>query len=54
MQVKTRIKQKQGMDEDIESLVQNQNLNLVNFPTRKITLQNKWVSMVKEEFGGNK
>ena len=42
------------MDEEMESLVRNQTWDLVDFPTGKRSLQNKWVYRLKEEEGGNK
>jgi hypothetical protein len=40
------------MKEEMESLVNNQTWDLVQFPTRKRALQNKWVYRLKEEDGG--
>ena len=54
MQVETRKKWEQGMDEEMDSLVINQNWDLVKLPTEKRVLQNKWVYRLKEEDGGNK
>ena len=54
MQVDTKKKWEQGMKEEIYSLVNNQTWELVQFPTGKITLQNKWVYRLKEEDGGKK
>ena len=54
MQVKTRKKWEQGMNEEMESLVRNQTWDLVDFPTGKRSLQNKWVYRLKEEEGGKK
>ena len=42
------------MDEEMESLVRNQNWYLVKFPIGKRALQNKWVYRLKEEDGGKK
>jgi hypothetical protein len=42
------------MKEEMDSLVNNQTWNLVQFPARKITLQNKWVYRLKQENGGKK
>ncbi|KAH9296719.1 hypothetical protein KI387_044747, partial [Taxus chinensis] len=42
------------MDEEMESLEQNQTWDLVKFPAGKRTLQNKWVYRIKEEEGGQK
>jgi hypothetical protein len=41
MQVDTKKKWEQGMKEEMDSLVNNQTWDLVQFPTGKITLQNK-------------
>ena len=40
------------MEEEMESLMHNQNWDLVKFPAGKTTLQNKWVYRLKEEDGG--
>ena len=48
MQVETRKKWEQGMDEEMDSLVRNQ----VKLPAGKRVLQNKWVYRLKEEDGG--
>ena len=50
MQVETRKKWEQGM----ESLVRNQNWDLVKLLAGKRELQNKWVYRFKEEYGGKK
>jgi hypothetical protein len=42
------------MKEEMDSLVNNQTSNLVQFPARKRALQNKWVYKLKEEDGGKK
>ena len=42
------------MNEKMDSLVRNQNWDLVHFPAEKRALQNKWVYMFKEEYGGKK
>ena len=42
------------MDEEMDSLVRNQNLDLVEFLAGKRALQNKWVYRLKEEGGGKK
>ena len=54
MQVETRKKWEKGMDEEMDSLVINQTWDLVQFPARKMELQNKWVYRLKEEDGGKK
>ena len=54
MQVETRKKWEQGLDEEMDSLVRNQTLDLVKLPTEKRALQNKWVYRLKEEDGGKK
>ena len=51
MQEETRKKWEQGMDEDMDSLVTNHTSDLVDFPSSKIALQNKWFYMLKEEDG---
>ena len=48
MQVETRKKWEQGMDEEMDSLVRNQTWDLVDFPAGKRALQNKWVYRLKE------
>ena len=42
------------MDEEIDSLVRNWTWDLVQLPTGKRTLQNKWVYRLKEEDGVKK
>jgi hypothetical protein len=37
------------MKEEMDSLVNNQTWDLVQFPTRKRALQNKWVYKLKEK-----
>ena len=54
MQVETRKKWEQRMNEEMDSLVRNQTLDLVKFPTEKRALQNKWAYRLKEEYGGKK
>ena len=54
MQVETRKKWEQGMDEEIESLIRNKTWYFVKFPARKRALENKWVYRLKEEDGGKK
>ena len=54
MQVETRKKWEQGMDEEMDSLVRNQTWDLVKLPIEKRALQNKWVYRLKEEDGGKK
>src|SRR5882762_6935949 len=54
MQVETRKKWEQGMDEEMDSLVRNQSWDLVKLPAGKRVLQNKWVYSLKEEDGGKK
>ena len=49
MQEETRRKWEQVMDEDMDSLVTNHTWVLVEFPTGKRALQNKWVYSLKEE-----
>ena len=52
MQVETRKKWEQGMNEEMDSLVKNQTWDLDEFPAGKRALQNKWVYRLKEEDGG--
>ena len=54
MQVETRKKWEQGMNEEMDSLVRSQTWDLVQFPAGKRALQNKWVYRLKEEDGGKK
>jgi hypothetical protein len=54
MQVNTKMKWERGMNEEMDSLVNNQNWDLVQFPTRKKALQNKSAYNLKEEDGGKK
>ncbi len=42
------------MEEGMDSLMHNQNWDLVKFPVGKTTLQNKLVQGLKEEDGGKK
>jgi hypothetical protein len=42
------------MKEEMDSLVNNQTWDLVQFPAGKRALQNKWVYKLKEEDGGKK
>ena len=49
MQVETKKKWEQGMNEEMDSLVINQNWYLVEFPIGKGALHNKWVYRFKEE-----
>ena len=42
------------MKEEMDSLVNNQTWDLVQFPTEKWALQNKCVYKLKEEYGGKK
>jgi hypothetical protein len=51
MQVNTKNKSKQGMKEEIYSLVNNQTWDLVQFPAGNRALQNKWFCSLKEEDG---
>ena len=54
MQVETRKKWAQGMDEDMDSLVRNHTWDMVKLPTEKRALQNKWVYRLNKEYGGKK
>ena len=53
MQVENIKKWEQYVNEEMDSLVRNQTFHLVQFPTEKQALQNKWVYRLKEE-GGKK
>jgi hypothetical protein len=54
MQVDTKNKWEQGMKEEMDSLKNNQTWDLVQLPSGKRALQNKWVYKLKEEDGGEK
>ena len=54
MQVETRKKWEQGMNEEMDSLVRNQTWDLVKLPAEKRALQNKQVYRLKEEDRGKK
>ena len=54
MQVETKNKWEQSMDEEMDSLARNQTWDLVKLPAEKKALQNKWVYRLKEEDGGKK
>ena len=54
MQVDTKRKWDQGINEEMDSLVNNHTWDLVQFPVEKRALQNKWVYKLKEEYGGKK
>jgi hypothetical protein len=54
MRVDTKNKWEQGMEEEMDSLVNNQTWDSVQLPAGKIELQNKWVYKLKEEYGGKK
>ncbi|KAH9307360.1 hypothetical protein KI387_035271, partial [Taxus chinensis] len=55
MQDETHKQWEHGMDEEMDSLEQNQTWDLVKFSSKvKGTLQNKWVYRIKEEEGGQK
>ena len=52
MQVESRKKWEQAMEEEMDSLMHNQTWDLVKLPAGKTALQNKWVYRLKEEDGG--
>jgi hypothetical protein len=54
MQVDTKNKWGKGMKEEMDSLVNNQTWDLVQFPAGKRALHNKWIYRLKEEDGGKK
>jgi hypothetical protein len=54
MQVDTKRKWEQGMKEEMDSLVNTQTWDLVQFLVGKRALQNKWVYKLKEKYGGKK
>jgi hypothetical protein len=54
MHVETKKKWEQGMEEEMDSLVNNQTWDLVHFHEGKRALHNKWVYKLKEEDGGKK
>ena len=54
MQVETKKKWEQVIKEEMDSLVNNQTQDLVQFLTGKRALQNKWIYKLKEEDGGKK
>jgi hypothetical protein len=54
MQIDTRKKWEQGMEEEMDSQANNQTWDLVQFLARKRALQNKWDYKLKEEDGGKR
>jgi hypothetical protein len=52
LQVDTKNKWEEGMKEEMDSMKNNQTWDLVQFPTEKRGLHNKWVYNLKEEYGG--
>ena len=44
----------EAMRDGMGALMANQTLDLVPLPTKRKTLQNKWVYRLKEEVGGKK
>jgi hypothetical protein len=52
MQVDTKNKWEQGMKKEMDSLVNNQTWDLVQFSAKKRALKNKWVYKLKEEYEG--
>ena len=54
LQVEDKVKWKIAMNDEMESLMKNQTLNLVELPESKCALHNKWVYRLKEENNGTK
>jgi hypothetical protein len=54
MHADTKMKWEKGMEEEMDSLVNNHNWDLIQFPSGKRALQNKWVYKLKEEDGRKK
>jgi hypothetical protein len=54
MQVETKNKWEKGMKEEMDSLENNQNSDLVQLLVRKRALQNKWVYKLKEGESGTR
>jgi hypothetical protein len=54
MKVDTKNKWEKGMKEGMDSMVKKQTWDLVQLPTGKTSLKNKWVYKLKEEHGGTK
>lgn len=52
MQLETKKKWEQAMEEEMDSLIHSQNQDLTKFSAGKTTLQNKLVYWLKEEDGG--
>jgi hypothetical protein len=51
MQVDNKKKLEQGIKEEMDSLVNKQTWDLVQFPAGKRALKNKWVYKLKEKDG---
>ena len=54
MQVETKKKIEQGINEEMDSLVRNHTWDLIEFLVGKRVVQNKWDYKLKEEYGGKK
>jgi hypothetical protein len=54
MQVDTKNKWEQAMKDEMDSLLNKKTWDLIQFPTGKRSLHNKWPYMLKEEDGGKK
>ncbi|KAL5814639.1 hypothetical protein ACOSQ3_025434 [Xanthoceras sorbifolium] len=54
MQVEDSVKWESAMKDEMDSLMSNQTWELVELPSGKKALHNKWVVRIKEEHNGNK